>query len=262
MNIGFIGCGNMAKAIIHGIIKGNIFEKESIFASDTNKEALLAFCAQTGIIAAENNLNLAEKADIIVLSIKPQTFPLVLPQIKESVQGKLIISIAAGKTVSYIEEQLSKVKIIRVMPNLNAQIGCSETAVCGNALCQKEDFLLAKKIFENIGNVYELEESAFSAFSACACCSPAFSFMYINALAQGAIACGLDETTAYNSAVSSVIGSAKLLADSPLSPQELIERVCSPGGTTIEGVQKLRENAFEEVVMAAVKASFEKDKLL
>lgn len=262
MKIGFIGCGNMAKAIIKGVISGKVFEQGDINASAKSFDALSSFCAENGINAQKSNALCAQNSDIIILAVKPQMFGEVLPEIAEFAAEKAVISIAAGKNISFIKTYLPKSRIIRIMPNLCAQIGCSVSALCAEGSCTEQDLTVAKSIFKSIGSVYEIDEKNFSAFSAAACCSPAFSFMYIDALAKAASDLGLDEKTALECAAQSVIGSAKLLLNSSDSPQELVNKVCSPGGTTIEGVNTLREREFEKTLTAAVKASYEKDKKL
>lgn len=262
MKIGFIGCGNMAKAIMRGILSAQLFLKSDIYASDTQPDMLKAFCEEQGIQPA-NNTEVATSCDIILLAVKPQVFPVVLPEIAPVLSDDtLVISIAAGKTIDFIESHIGAHKIIRIMPNLNATIARSVSALCANALCQEADKQSAKRIFESIGSVFLLEEKDFSAFSAVACCSPAFSFMYMDALAQAGIACGLDKNSAYAAAIASVAGSAAMLAASDEEPQVLIERVCSPGGTTIEGVKALRADNFETTVHRAVNASYLRDKEL
>ncbi|MBQ3432120.1 MAG: pyrroline-5-carboxylate reductase [Clostridia bacterium] len=262
MKIGFIGCGNMAKAIMRGIISAKLFETKDIFASDVEKEKLNEFCLSQGINASANN-EIATKCDIILLAVKPQKFPEVLPEIAPLLSNQsLIISIAAGKTIEYIESYIGSKKIVRIMPNLNATIGQSVSALCANSYCDASDTEHAKRIFESIGTVVCLEEKDFSAFSAVACCSPAFTFMYIDALAKAGIKCGLEEETAYRAAIVSVKGSAAMLSASDDTAEVLVDRVCSPGGTTIEGVNALRADAFEKTVHKAVIASYLKDKQL
>ncbi|MBE6818537.1 MAG: pyrroline-5-carboxylate reductase [Ruminococcaceae bacterium] len=262
MKIGFIGCGNMAKAIMRGIITANLFQKTDIYASDAQPEILNSFCEQQGIQVSKN-AEIATKCDIILLAVKPQVFPAVLPEIAPVLnEDSLVISIAAGKTIEFIGSYIGAHKIIRIMPNLNATIGKSVSALCTNSLCNESDRQTAKRIFESIGSVFILEEKDFSAFSAVACCSPAFSFLYIDSLAKAGIACGLDKSVAYDAAIASVIGSAEMLKASEESPQVLIERVCSPGGTTIEGVHALQDEGFPGTIKKAVEASFLKDKKL
>ena len=262
MKIGFIGCGNMAKAIINGIITSGLCESKDIFASAKNFEKLKNYCLTNGINPLNDNSSVVNNSDIVILCVKPQMFEELLPSIKESINDKLVISIAAAKSIHYIENLIGNKKIIRIMPNLNAAISHSESAMCSNALCDNKDRENAKKIFESIGNIYEINEDDFSAFSACACCSPAFSFMYINSIAKAGTELGLDSDLALKCAINSVIGSAKMLESSSIDAQELINRVCSPGGTTIEGVKKLCQNDFEQTVMSAVNESYKKDKSL
>ena len=261
MKIGFIGCGNMARAIINGIIQSNIYAPEQIYASAVHREKLNAFCSSTGICAAANE-TIAKECSTVILAVKPQKFEEVLPAIKVHFADVLVISIAAGKTTEDIEKLIGTKRIIRIMPNLNAAIGESVSALCANAYCRHEDTEAARNIFESIGKVYEIEESAFSAFSATACCSPAFSFMYMDALAKAGIACGLEENIAYQAATDAVLGSAKMLMASSEKPEQLVQKVCSPGGTTIEGVNVLRKKQMEQMLMEAVRASYEKDKQL
>lgn len=263
MKIGFIGCGNMAKAIINGIIEKKIENKENIFAFDINTKSLNDFCSKKGINSVNSNNEIIDSCSVIILCIKPQKFNDVLNQLNCNDSSKFFISIAAGTDTEKIEKLLgNSTKIARIMPNLNATVGSSVSAVCFNENCDDEDKKTTKKLFKSIGKVYELEEQFFSAFSAACCCSPAFTFMYINALSKGAEKCGLDRKIALESAANSVIGSAKMLLNSDNEPDELIKMVCSPGGTTIEGVKSLKSDEFEQKVINAVEASYNRDKEL
>ncbi len=262
MKIGFIGCGNMAKAIIKGIINEGI-APDKIYASDINTLQLSEYCKQKGINALSSNELVIANCSVIILCIKPQNFQEALSNIKADINGKLFISIAAGTDIKKIESLLDKsAKIARIMPNLNAAVAKSTSAVCYNKNCSNDDKRITEFIFNSIGTIYELEEEFFSAFSAACCCSPAFTFMYIKALGEGAEKCGLDKDLALESAANAVIGSAKMLLDSKKEPAELIKMVCSPGGTTIEGVKSLESDGFEKAVISAVNASYSKDKEL
>ena len=263
MKIGFIGCGNMAKAIIAGIINNSIEENKNIYAFDINTQKLNEYCAKSGINSAKSNEEIIDICSVIILCVKPQNFEDALSELKCNNEGKLFISIAAGTDIKKIKSLLgSSAKIARIMPNLNATIGCSTSAVCFNKNCDDNDKNTTKNIFKSIGEIYELDEEYFSAFSAACCCSPAFTFMYINALCKGAEECGLDKKIALESAANSVIGSAKMLLNSNKKPEELVKMVCSPGGTTIEGVKSLQRDEFEKAVISAVKASYKRDKEL
>lgn len=263
MKIGFIGCGNMGKAIINGIISAQTEINKNIYASDNNSENLITFCRENGINACSDNTELISVCDYIVLSVKPQVFPTVLNEIKPALsdKSKTVISIAAGKSIKYIEGFLGdETKIIRVMPNLNATVSMSMSAYCLNKNCTPQDEEIIKTILNSIGSCVKINEEKFSIYSAVTCCSPAFTFMYIGALCEAGKEYGLDEDTALKCAVNSVIGSAQMLNCSSLDADTLVKKVCSPGGTTIEGVNILRDEKFENCVKKAVKASYEKDK--
>ncbi len=255
----------MAQAIIQGAIKSGIFKESEIVANDTNKEKLFAFAKTSGIKAETNLVQTVNSSEIIVLSIKPQIFPDVLPLIKPYIAGtgKLIISIAAGKTIKYIADFLGEsTKIIRVMPNLNATVLEAMSAYCFSSTVTENDRRTAETLFNSVGKTISVPEEDFSAFSAVSGCSPAFVFMFINALSKAGEKFGLNPSQALNCAVQAVKGSAVQLENSSENPQELINRVCSPGGTTIEGVKSLDRENFYGIIEHAVKASYEKDKIL
>lgn len=263
MNIGFIGCGNMANAIMSGIIDNKIEENNNIYAFDINTKKLIEYCELKSINAATSNTEVFDKCSVVIFCIKPQNFEEALSNLEIADSNKLFISIAAGTDIKKIEKLIGKSKkIARVMPNLNAAVAMSTSAVCFNENCEDSDKLTTENIFKSIGEIYEIDEKYFSAFSAACCCSPAFTFMYINALCEGAQKCGLDKKTALESAANSVIGSAKMLLNSDKEPDELVKMVCSPGGTTIEGVKSLNIDGFEKSIMNAVNASYQRDKEL
>lgn len=261
MKLGFIGCGNMAKAIINAVIKENIVQSTDIYASAKDFEKLSEYALEMQINPLSDNEKVVKKSDVVLLCVKPQMFETVFSLISaDDFKNKIIVSIAAGKSIKSIEKIIgSNKKIARIMPNLNATISNSVTAFCANNNCDFDDINIIKKIFLSIGNVYEIDEKDFSAFSAVACCSPAFTFMYIDSLYKTAVELGLEEKTALECAANSVIGSAELLLNSNDSPETLVKKVCSPGGTTIEGVKSLNENKFEKTVNEAVKSSYKRD---
>lgn len=265
MKLGFIGCGNMARAIINGVIKNKIINPENIYATAKNEEKLNAFCTESGICAAESNAALTQVCDVIIFSVKPQVLPNILPETADNsaLFEKTVISIAAGKTLGYISSFLgNKAHILRVMPNLNAAICASMSAYCANDNCTEADCIITEKIFGSVGEIIKIPEEKFSIFSAVACCSPAFTFMYINALAKTGTEFGLKYSESLKCAAQSVIGSAQMLSLSADSPETLVKKVCSPGGTTIEGVNSLLNDGFENALRNAVKASYDKDKIL
>ncbi|MBQ8766461.1 MAG: pyrroline-5-carboxylate reductase [Clostridia bacterium] len=262
--LGFIGCGNMATAIINGAVSSEFLKGESICVFDVDigkAEYLKKAC---GVNYCSSVEELAENCEFVVLAVKPQVFPTVLPQIKDKLNKTTVVSIGAGKTLQYIGSFLKdKTPIIRVMPNINAKVGASMSAVCRNDFADENALTFVKGLCESFGEVMELPESQFPLFGVIAGCSPAYAFMFIDSMAREAVKNGMKKDEALKICAQAVLGSAKMiLEDKDNNPWALINSVCSPGGTTIEGVAKLQEEKFDTAVMDAVKASLDKDKKL
>ncbi len=262
--LGFIGCGNMATAIIGGAVSSAFLKGEEIcvFDVDTFKAELLNKEYAVNVISTVEEL--AKICEFVVIAVKPQVFPTVLPQIKEYVKDSVVVSIGAGKTLEYIGSFLSReIPIIRVMPNINAKVGASMSAVCRNDFADENALEFVKGLCNSFGEVMELPESQFPLFGVIAGCSPAYSFMFIDSMAREAVKNGMKKDEALKICAQAVLGSAKMiLEDKENNPWALINSVCSPGGTTIEGVAKLQSEGFDTAVMGAVKASLDKDKKL
>ncbi len=261
MNYAFIGLGNMASAIIKGMAKSGQFTNDEILGFDIiekKAEELADFGLKTC-----NSIEKVAAADVIILAVKPQILPQVLPLLKGSIINQpLIISIAAGKEIAYFEHQLGKLPIVRVMPNINATVGAATSAYVGNDIATLENKQLVARLFATVGTVIELPEHLFGVFGAVAGASPAFAYMYIDSLARVAVAAGMTKQQALDIAASTVFGSAKMVLASSEHPWSLIDKVCSPGGTTIEGVLSLQADGFEDAVHRAIAAVIEKDKKL
>ncbi len=265
MTIGFIGCGNMAGAIIKGIVKAQAVDAAEIFAYDKDNAKTAAFADELGINVCNNANEIVENSDYTVLAVKPNVLASVLDGINLKTQSKetVLISIAAGKSIDFIRSSLShNNKIIRVMPNINALVGAACSAYCANEIVEKEDKDFVEKIFGAVGEICEISESFFPLFGVVAGCSPAFSYMFIDELARAAVKNGMPKDMALRFAAQTVLGSAKLILESDEQPYQLVDKVCSPGGTTIEGVLALQEKGFADAVHKAVQAAFEKDKKL
>lgn len=263
--IGFIGCGNMASAIIGGAVSSKFVEGENIrvFDVDTAKMDLLG--KEYGVKICNSCEELAENCEFVVLAVKPQIFPTVLPQIKLCLnKNAVVVSIGAGKTLEYIGGFLNEnTPIIRVMPNINAKVGASMSAVCKNVFANDKALDFVKGLCRSFGEVTEIPESQFALFGVIAGCSPAYSFMFIDSMAREAVKNGMKKDEALKICAQAVLGSAKMvLEDKENNPWALINSVCSPGGTTIEGVATLQNEGFDTAVMNAVKASLDKDKKL
>ena len=262
MKLGFIGCGTMANAIIGGILaKGLLTESEIIGSAPS--EAGRAKASESRIKVTADNKEVVKEADIIVLSIKPQMFDIVIPEIKDFVRDEqLIVSIAAGKTLSAIGEAFEKpeIGIVRVMPNTPAQVGEGMSAFCHNDNVTDEDISWVKKILGSFGMCEEVPESLFDVVTAVSGSSPAYVFMFIEALATAGVEGGMKWEQAYRFAAQSVLGSAKMVIDTGMHPAELRDMVCSPGGTTIEAVRVLEEKNLRAAVIDGAKACLEKSK--
>ena len=254
----------MAGAIIRGMAGGG-FRGENIWVYDTDEDKLNALYEDCGITICPSGESVASGVDTLVLAVKPQVLPAVLPALSATLHRSrpLVISIAAGKTLASLEELLGEgLPLIRVMPNINAKVNESISAFCGNRLTEEGHKAVVRRIFEAVGEVIELEEKLFSAFSVIASCSPAYTLLYVDALAQAGVKYGLPKAAALKIASQAVLGTTRLLQESGDHPRVLADQVCSPGGTTIEGVCALQREGFEAAVLAAVDASLEKDQKL
>lgn len=263
--IGFIGTGNMASAIVKGLVGSKSTKPEEIMLFNKTPQKAQNLAAQFGAKTAQSAKELAQNCDCIVLSVKPNVIETVAEQIKEVTKEKkpLIISIAAGKTLEFLESLFGcEARIIRVMPNINAVVEESISAFCPNKSATANDIEAARSFCSAFGRAVEISESLFSIFSAIGGCSPAFVYMFTDSLARAAVKNGMNKALALEVAAQAVLGSAKMILQSKEHPWELIDKVCSPGGTTIEGVAALEKAGFQAAITGAVSAAFEKDQRL
>lgn len=263
MKIGFIGAGNMACAMLCGAVRSGTFAPETLLAYDVDATKADALADQLHITAAKSAEELIDAADAIVLAVKPNTLASLLPAISPFLARKnpLLISIAAGKTLSYIGGLLSyNAAVIRVMPNINATVGEAMSAYCCNAQVTAAHKALAERLCGAFGKVMALPEADFPLFGVLSGCSPAFCYMFMDALARAGVKNGLSKADALHIAAQVLYGSAKQVLENDVHPWELVDRVCSPGGTTIEGVASLQADAFDAAITRAVDAALEKDK--
>jgi pyrroline-5-carboxylate reductase len=265
MKLGFIGCGNMASAIISGTVKSGTVAGSDIYAFNPTETKVNMLAEKFGINSCKSGAEVADICDYIVLSVKPNVLAGVLNEIAGNVvgNGKVLISIAAGKSIDFIAENLnSDEKIVRIMPNINAVVSESCSAYCANSLVSENEKAEVEKLFSAVGTITEIDESMFPLFGVIGGCSPAFVYMFIDALARAGVQHGMKKELALKFAAQSVLGSAKTVLESNEHPFELIDKVCSPGGTTIEGVVSLQADGFESAVHNAVNKAVEKDKML
>ena len=260
MKIGFIGCGNMATAIIKGIIRKQIIDAENIIASAKTKATLDRVQKELGVKVSTDNMEVTENSDILVLAVKPQYYPEVIAQIKDVVRKEqIVISIAPGKTLDWLQEQFGgDVRLVRTMPNTPALVGEGMTGVCRNQYVTDEDYATVLQILGSFGEVETIPENLMDVCVSVSGSSPAYIYILIEAMADGAVADGMPRAQAYKFAAQSVLGSAKMVLETGKHPGELKDQVCSPGGTTIEAVRVLEEKGFRSSVIEAMKACVRK----
>lgn len=264
MKIGFIGLGNMAKAIIGGIMeKGNI-EANEIIGADVSEEACDAAAEKYGIQTCADNAMVAENSDVLVLAVKPQFLKQALEGVKEALKPNVIvISIVAGKTLDYLKEELGEdVSIVRCMPNTPALVGESCTAFTPSGKMSESQIAIARELLNCFGKAISVPERLMDAVVGVSGSAPAYVFMFIEAMADAAVLEGMPRSMAYDFAAQAVYGSAKLMMETGKHPGELKDMVCSPAGTTIEAVRVLEEKNFRGTVMDAVIACAEKSSKL
>lgn len=267
MTVGFIGTGNMATAIVRGMIAGAFCSPDEIVVFDPDAAKREALAAELGVRAAESNEALVEASDVVVLAVKPQVLPLVLAPLAAQIadRRRVVVSIAAGTTLAKLESLLTVgdaeagAPVVRVMPNVNAMIGAGMAAVCGNTAASTEDVAFVVAMFTSVGAAIELPESQFSTYTAIAGSSPAFAYLFIDSLARAAVAAGMGKDLATAIAAQTVLGSAKMVLESEKSPWDLIDTVCSPGGTTVAGLLALEDRGFLSTVAHGVAATIARD---
>jgi len=264
MVYGFIGLGNMASAILRGMAASGNFADDTLCGFNRSEGKTLALWHEIGLVPCQDAAAMAQMADVVVLAVKPQMLPDVLPLVTpEMTQDKLLVSIAAGKPTTYYEAQLPDgVGVVRVMPNINARVGAAASGVCGGRFATEEQLQIVREMFSAVGEVFDVPEHLFAAFSAMAGASGAFVHIYIDALASAGVKAGFPRPLAEQLATQATLGAALLTQQSDEHPIALCDQVCSPGGTTIEGVHMLKKLGFETAVQQAVEAIIEKDKKL
>lgn len=263
--IGMIGTGNMGSAILRGIVDASYVKASQIIAFDASSRRMSELEEDIpGIITARDCLEVAEKADLIILAIKPIYVKDVIDEIRPVLHGKAVLSIAAGWTVSMLENALygTSATYLRVMPNTPALVGEGMTALCDNTTFSKEDFNYAKGIFDSIGKTKVLPERLFDGVVAVSGSSPAYVYMMIEAMSDAAVKEGIPRVYAYEMAAQSVLGSALMVLSSGTHPAALKDAVCSPGGTTIEAVEELERKGFRAAIMDAMDACARKSREL
>lgn len=252
--VGFIGCGKMAQAMMEGMIKSNIVQPGSIMASALTEETLRSVKETYKILVSSNNKEVAEHADILILAIKPNIYEAILNEIAGSVDDqKVIITIAAGISLEYIESFFqTKMKVVRSMPNTPSLVGEGMTAICHNQQVDHEDLERVLLLFNSFGKTEVMAEELMDAIPAISGSSPAYVYMFIEALADGGVKQGIPRKQAYRLAAQAVLGAAKMVLETERHPGELKDDVCTPGGATIEAVAALEQEKFRSAILIAM----------
>ncbi|MBO5734330.1 MAG: pyrroline-5-carboxylate reductase [Clostridia bacterium] len=258
MKIGFIGGGNMAGAIVNGVVASGLCKPCDVTVCDISAEMLKKY--DNGIVTSQNNSD-ALSCDYIVLAVKPFIMSKILEQLaSHDLKNKVFISIAAGISVAEIKSVLGKnVKVVRVMPNTPAQVGEGMTVIAKPDECVTESEMLeVVSIFDGVGKTEIMSESMINVVTGVSGSSPAYVFMLIEAMADAGVTGGIPRDAAYKLAAQSVLGSAKMVLETGKHPAELKDMVCSPKGTTIEAVAELEARGFRSAIIEAIKKCNEK----
>lgn len=260
--IGFIGSGNMGSAMIKGILNSELISSGNIYVSDINENKLLEIKNDLGVNVTTDALELINSIDIVVLSVKPNIYKIVLEQIKNSITNDLlVVTIAAGINIQFVEDIIGNdKKIIRTMPNTPALVGEGMAAICPNKNINDEELNIVKSIFESFGEAEVVKEYLIDSVIAVSGSSPAYVFKFIEAMADGAVLGGMPRNLAYKFAAQAVLGSAKMVLETGMHPAVLKDMVCSPGGTTIEAIASLEKNGFSGTVIEAMKECMNKSR--
>ncbi len=263
MHIGFIGAGQMARALAHGFVSQQRVPASEITAADRVADALDAFQAQLpGASVTRKNGEAVAAADVVVLAVKPQHVASVLSELCPIDPERLVVSIVAGVTLDRLCEGLQTDRVVRVMPNTPALVGAGASAFCRGTGTTDDDAATVTSLLETVGRCWELPESQLDAVTGLSGSGPAFVFQFIEALSDGGVKMGLPRHVALQLAVQTVLGAAQLVLDTGEHPAVLKDQVASPGGTTIAGLHVLELAGLRGTVMSAVQVASERSRQL
>ena len=257
--IGFIGMGNMGSAMLQGVMK--VFEKDDILFTRKNEALGREMAREKGIRYVESNAELVNNVKYLILAVKPQVYPQVIKNIENVITKEhVVISLAPGISIEYLTDMLGfDSRVVRAMPNTPALLGEGMTGVSYDAsmftLTEKD---MLDRIFKSFGKYVQVDEKLMSAVTCASGSSPAYVYMFIEALADSVVKYGISRQDAYELVAQTVLGAAKMVLETEKHPCELKDAVCSPGGTTIQGVAALEEYGFRNSIMKATDACYAK----
>lgn len=254
LRIGFIGAGNMAQALVRGILANGVVTPEQIRLTNRTPTKIVSFCEELKVEASSDNAALCQWANLIFLAVKPQMLVGVLESCRAQLSDShLLVSVAAGTHISTIAKAAgNSVRIVRAMPNTPSLVGAGATALCAGPSATPEDLAVSRKLMEAVGMTAVVTESQMDAVTGLSGSGPAYVLTILEALADGAVRCGLPRDVARQLATQTVLGSAQLLLQSNEHPAALRDRVTSPGGTTAAGLSALEEGNVRHTVASAV----------
>ena len=254
MKIGFIGCGNVGTAILAGILSSKKCEPSDIMISSKTEETLRERMNTYGITGADDNRTVAAFSDILFLAVKPQFYPEVIAEIRDVVtERQLIVSMAPGKSLEWLKGQFGRaLKFVRTMPNTPSQVGEGMMGMCVSDSVTEAEVQVFRDLCSGFSKTEVVKESLMDVVTAVSGSSPAYVFMFIEAMADAAVAGGMPRKQAYTFAAQAVLGSAKMVLETGKHPAELKDMVCSPGGTTIQAVRVLEEKGMRSAVEEAM----------
>jgi pyrroline-5-carboxylate reductase len=255
--IAFLGAGNMAEALVKGLLRAGVAAPQEILLTDRRKDRLAELAARYGVRTNPDNEAAATEAAVVVLSVKPQVMNKLLGEIAPALDGsKLVISIAAGVPLAAIERKVGHgVRIVRSMPNTPALVGSGATAISPGEHATPEDLEQAKALFDAVGKTVVVDEQLLDAVTGLSGSGPAYVFLVIEALSDAGVKVGLDRRTAQELAAQTVFGSAQLLIETGEHPGRLKDQVTSPGGTAIAGLHTLEAGGLRTTLMNAVESA-------
>jgi pyrroline-5-carboxylate reductase len=253
----FLGTGNMAEALLKGLLREGTADPDEIVCAEPRPERREEIADRYGVEVTSDNRAAAALADLVVLSVKPQVMETLLTEIAPALEPRaLVVSIAAGVPISVLGRRLpAGTRIIRTMPNTPALVGAGATALARGPYATDADVTVARALFEAVGTAVVVDEGLLDAVTGLSGSGPAFVFMAIEALADGGVKAGLPRGTALTLAAQTVMGAARLVLETGKHPGELKDQVTSPGGTTIAGVHALESRAFRAALIDAVEAA-------
>jgi pyrroline-5-carboxylate reductase len=259
MTFGFLGFGKMASALVQGMLQAGACKSEDILVVNRHPEAIAKDVERYGLRLAASPKALVQQAETIVLGTKPVDSVQVLRDVRQFLDGKLLISVAAGVNLQSLQEAAGhRTRVIRAMPNTPSLVKRGATAYALGENTLPGDAQVAESLFAAVGLVFRLRESALDAVTGLSGSGPAYVFTFIEALADGGVMMGLPREIASELAVQTVLGSAQMIRETGLHPAELREMVASPGGTTMAGIEILESRGLRYTIMSAVRAAAER----